>query len=161
MNNLLIPINQIKHGKIYPNQPFVSELTPLSSGFVVIVDHGDKPMTSDPRMLFKTQLFTKQLIHRGFPYAEQVDNALSTTEVSGLYIHVKEPMDSFNEKHFNEHSFVLNVRRGKYKKPVILHVNTNELTQCDIFKKNADVVFVRREIMGCIEVECVKNNLLH
>ena len=130
-------------------------LTDIAKRFVFIIDRGSIKDTINT--LFKEPP-NRKLEYRGFPYFEQIHNHLKDPESTGLLVVVKHPTDMFTEKHFNEHGDMYQTLSRKYRKPIVLHMQS-ENGGCETFESFSDVVLQRQEVFGHVQVECVKNRL--
>lgn len=148
-------VSQLSVHRTYTPDVVELTLTDIAKRFVFIIDRGSIKDTINT--LFKEPP-NRKLEYRGFPYFEQIHDHLKDPESTGLLVVVKHPTDMFTEKHFNEHGDMYQTLSRKYRKPIVLHMQS-ENGGCEIFESFSDVVLQRQEVFGHLQVECVKNRL--
>lgn len=148
-------VSQLSVRRTYTPDVVELTLTDIAKRFVFIIDRGSIKDTINT--LFKEPP-NRKLEYRGFPYFEQIHNLLKDPESTGLLVVVTKPTDTFTDKHFNEHGDVYQTLSRKYRKPIVLHMQS-ETGGCEVFESFSDVALQRQEVFGQLQVECVKNRL--
>lgn len=153
--NTSFNVSQLSARRIYTPDVVELKLTDIAHRFVFIIDRGSLKDTINT--LFK-ETPNRKLEYKGFPYFEQIHQQLKDPESTGLLVVVSHPLDNFTDKHFKEHGDVYQTLSRKYRKPIVLHMQSDE-GGCEVMEGFADVVLQRQEVFGQLQVECVKNHL--